>query len=65
MKLTTKLVLDRETKGAVRYQEMNAQGGSISTDADGALIGTLYLRKAKLGSTIPKSLSVVIDGSDK
>jgi len=39
--------LHAETKGAVRYQEVNAKGQPV--EGDDAFIGTLYFRKAKFG----------------
>lgn len=57
--VTCSFLFERETKGAVRYQEINAQGEPISTN-DGAKIGTLYLRKSALGSDIPQKVSVSV-----
>lgn len=39
-------VFERETKGAVRYQQVDASGSPIN--GDDALVGTMYVRKAKL-----------------
>lgn len=53
-----------ETKGAVRYQEVNAEGVPLKGDTDGAVIGSLYLRKAalnKIGKGVPKTLHIHID----
>jgi hypothetical protein len=36
---------EKETKGAVRYQEINPTTGA-PLDADTAIVGTLYFRKA-------------------
>ena len=47
---------ERETKGAVRYHEVDANGKEFKGDEDGALIGALYLRKAKLGGTVPAQI---------
>lgn len=49
----------RETKGAVLYQEVNAEGVPLKGDTDGAVIGSLYLRKAalnKIGKGVPKAI---------
>lgn len=59
-----KFTLLRETKGANLYQEIDASGNHLKGDPDGAVIGSLYLRKAalsKLGKGTPKSLSLHID----
>jgi len=54
------MILDRETKGALRYQEVNEQGAALEIGA-GAKIGTLYVRKdAYPQGTAPKAVSVTI-----
>lgn len=57
--------LDKETKGAVRYQEIDEHGGKIGTDIEGALLVSVYLRKTALrewqgNSKIPKMLSIAV-----
>jgi hypothetical protein len=53
--------LERETKGALRYQELGADGKPVGTD-QGAAVGTLYLRKRALnGATHPDRLHVSIE----
>ncbi len=37
-----------ETKGALRYQEVDESGRPREGDKDGAVVGTLYLRKAAM-----------------
>lgn len=55
-----KFALERETKGAVRFQEVDGKGAALDI-ADGAQIGTLYVRKSALpGGVIPKSLDVEV-----
>lgn len=56
--------IERETKGAVRYNEVDDDGNPISFD-EGAVIGTIYLRKSQLGGTVPEKLSVTIVTSGK
>jgi hypothetical protein len=55
-------VLDNETKGAVRYHEVDEAGNPV-TIVNG-LIGPIYLRKDKLmavsGSEIPQTVTVTI-----
>jgi hypothetical protein len=58
---TVHFAFDRSTRGALRYQEVNDAGQPIRTDADGAMVGTLYLRKAKLAGAIPRRITVTID----
>lgn len=55
MQLNVMLGFERETKGAVRYYETDASGKQLNDEEDGALIGTLYLRKAILGRGVPQS----------
>ena len=57
--ITAKFVLERETKGAVRYQEVDASGNPLEMTA--AKIGTLYIRKITFGNAeIPKSITLTI-----
>ncbi len=49
---------EKETAGAVRYQETNEKGDK-KTVADGAVIGTLYLRKSSFnGTEYPATVTV-------
>jgi hypothetical protein len=59
--LHANFIFERETKGAVRYMEVNDKGEKLEM-TDGALIGTVYLRKAKLPTSFPQKLSLVITG---
>jgi len=59
MKLKKQFVLERETKGAVRYAELGSDGKVASLEE--FAIGTLYLRKKVIGSAIPNRLSVTIE----
>jgi hypothetical protein len=57
MNTTLKFAFEKETKGAVRYQEVGDDGGP----AFAPQVGTLYIRKSALpGGKIPKSLTVTI-----
>jgi hypothetical protein len=51
---------EKETKGAVRFQETDAAGHPISI-ADGAKIGTLYVRKSALNGTVPVKLKATLE----
>jgi hypothetical protein len=54
-------ILEKETKGALRYQQVDKNGQPKSIDA-GAEVGTLYLRKSAFnGSGFPKNLKVNIE----
>lgn len=55
--------LKKETKGAVCYQQVNADGEYISGDS--ALVGTLYLRKALLNDEAPQELKVTVEGVER
>jgi len=54
--------LERETKGALRYQEVELDGKPVPVDspADERLVGTLYVRKAKLTGA-PAALTVTVE----
>lgn len=56
MNVTLHFVPERETKGAVRFKEVNADG----TDVFDAKIGTLYIRKSAMGGKIPQRVAVAI-----
>jgi len=54
-----KMIKERETKGAIRYIEINTKGEIL--DRDKAKIGTLYFRKIAFGNTIPESITVTVE----
>ena len=59
MQTTLKFTLEKETKGAIRYQEVGDDGAP----AFAPQVGTLYIRKSALpGGKIPKTLTVIIAG---
>lgn len=60
MQITAKFVLDRETKGAVRYQEVNDKGEPETVFHS---IGTLYLRKTAFGrgNGLPREITVTVE----
>ena len=64
MNIPVHFKLDRETKGALRYQEISADGKELKSDMDGSLIGTVYLRKARLGGAIPQTLTITVDDGE-
>jgi hypothetical protein len=58
MKATLKFTFEKETKGAVRYQETGDDGAP----AFAPQVGTLYIRKSAMpGGKIPKTLTVTIE----
>jgi len=60
MNITLKFAFEKETKGAVRYQEVGDDGAP----AFAPNVGTLYVRKSALpGGKIPKELIVTIAGA--
>lgn len=61
MKKTIKMVLERETKGAVRYMEVDASGNQL--ELQDSTIGTLYIRKTALGVSIPNPIFITITDS--
>jgi hypothetical protein len=56
--------LDKETKGALRYQEVDEKGEAI--EQAWAKIGTLYVRKSTFerGAAFPQMLRVTIETAD-
>ena len=63
-KIKLNFVYKNETPGAQRYQEIDDKGQPRKTDADGQVIGPIYLRKAALktlGLGTPTQFTVTID----
>src|SRR4051812_37653038 len=59
MEKTIRMALERETKGAIRYQETNARGDIATLEE--SLIGTLYIRKSALPPReVPTTLDVTV-----
>lgn len=57
MNTKLKFTFEKETKGAVRFQEVGDDGAP----AFAPQVGTLYIRKSALsGGKIPKTLTVTI-----
>jgi len=54
-----KLVKVRETKGAVLYQEVDANGKAL--DAYSGKVGNQYLRKTAFKNGIPSTLTVTVE----
>jgi|TARA_R100001530_G_scaffold63581_1_gene45713 hypothetical protein len=64
--METKSVLfefERETKGAIRYREINPDTEEVVTIQNGASVGTIYIRKSALNGEVPMFLRMVLDGS--
>ena len=61
MKLEVAFKLEKETKGALRYAEVDEKGEPI--EQAWAKIGSLYLRKSAFerGAEFPKTLRVTVE----
>lgn len=59
--IKVRFAFERSTKGAHRYQEIDAKGNVIDKLED-TVIGTLYIRKSALGDTPTTNLEVNIVG---
>ncbi len=55
---STVMVFERETKGAVLYKEVDANGRVV--DFQRAKIGSIYLRKSKL-MNVPTKITVTVE----
>lgn len=62
--ITLTFVLERETKGAVRYQELDPKTLTPHTDMRSGVVGTIYLRKDKIGTPIPRALTLKIEENE-
>lgn len=58
--IDVKFEFEYDTKGAVRYREVDDKGDMIR-DNNNAKIGSLYIRKKVFGDKIPGRLTVKID----
>ena len=65
MTITVRFQFERETKGALRFQEVDADGKVI--EQAWSRVGTIYLRKSALerGVPFPLNLDVTIETSGK
>ena len=61
MKASVQMIFERETKGAVRYQEVDASGQPVEQTA--ALVGTLYIRKFRFAGDIPSKITVTVEAN--
>ena len=61
MSRTVTFKLEKQTPGALRYAETNEQGHPIKGDDEGAMIGSLYLRKAAMNGKVPESLTITVN----
>ena len=59
---TVMFTLEKETKGAVRYQEVDAAGLPLKIE-NGAKVGTLYVRKSALNGDIPAKLKATLEAA--
>lgn len=59
MDRTITFQLEKTTKGALRFRELDAAGNPIAK-TDDATVGVLYLRKSQVGTEVPQRLTVTI-----
>ena len=67
MSIITETVIlryDRSTKGAIKFQEVDANGQFRHMYDPETIIGPLYLRKRALGDVTPREIKVVISYDD-
>ena len=59
--MKAKFKLEHETKGALRFQEVDSNGKPYeSPNALGCIVGTLYVRKSAFNGETPKQLLIEI-----
>ena len=61
MKVRVIFKFEKETKGAVRYQEVD-EDTMEPLNFKEAFIGTIYLRKAQIEGITPQQLAVTVEG---
>lgn len=57
--VTAHFMFERATPGTNRYMEVDGNGNKKS-NADGAVIGTLYIRKTAVSGDLPKAFHIDI-----
>ena len=57
-------LFERETKGAVRYQEVDEHGKPATESFEGHVVGALYIRKTAIKQDPPKHLIITITDKD-
>lgn len=62
MQHTLNFRIERETKGAVRYYEVDENGNAL--DQTQYVVGSLYIRKTALKGAVPQELTVTIIARD-
>lgn len=58
--MTVKFILERETKGALRFAEVN-DDGCIIEGAENYKIGTLYVRKHAFKAPFPQAMVIQVE----
>ena len=61
MKMVVKFAHEKDTAGAHRYTEVDNKGNILKA-ADGAKVGSLYIRKDAINGDAPDKLTVTIEG---
>ncbi len=65
-KLSVDLTLVKETKGALRYQEVTSEGHYLLMNNPKTVIGTVYLRKQGIpGGEKPLNITVTIEENEQ
>ena len=65
MKKLLSFILKNETKGALRYEEVNKETGAISRIEGTYAVGTIYIRKSALpAGKLPQALTVELEWQD-
>ncbi len=55
-----KFKMKNDTPGALRYEEVDSKGKPRTKDEEGAIIGSLYLRKQAVEGAQPEFVDVTI-----
>ena len=59
LRIACVMVLDKTTKGALRYRECDADGSPLENMRDGS-VGQLYIRKDALNGAAPDKIAVLV-----
>lgn len=61
---TATMVVEKETRGAVKYQEVNGSGEPLEMSDPACVMGQAYVRKNAFNGKIPKRVTIMVMWQD-
>lgn len=56
-----RMVVEKTTKGAIKYAELSEKGVCLTPMDPGAKIGTLYIRKSAFNGAVPERITIEVN----